>query len=296
MDNVEPNDTKPKNRRGISILSIVSVIFLVPATLIFILDFATGENVPLWIVIILGVISAAIGIVDIEIGHCKADRQLRFLSVLSIVLATISISVAIVFTAASCYINQIGSLFTTSISQESNTDNADAEKDSETEQEEKQENKAETEKGSETEQEKKQEKKKTTKKKKKDTSPKTITAKVGGGITYGNAKVSFTNCYEYTDYDEWTAPKAGYKVVVFEFEVENGNSSNFNFGSYGFEGYADNVKVEPYYYMDSDIELNLAPGRTGTGTVAFEVPEDAQSIQADYDFGGNNIAVFVYGE
>ena len=90
--------------------------------------------------------------------------------------------------------------------------------------------------------------------------------------------------------------KAGYKVVVFEFEVENGNSSNFNFGSYGFEGYADNVKVEPYYYMDSDIELNLAPGRTGTGTVAFEVPEDAQSIQADYDFGGNNIAVFVYGE
>ena len=278
MDSVELNDTKPKNRRGISILSIVSVIFLVPAVLIFILDFAAGENVPLWIVIILAVISAAIGIVDIEIGHCKADRQLRFLSVLSIVLATISISVAITFTAASCYINQIGSLFTTSISQESNADNTDTEKDSETEQKEK------------------QEKKKTTSTTKKDTSPKTITAKVGGGITYGKAKVSFTNCYEYTDYDEWTAPKAGYKVVVFEFEVENGNSSNFNFGSYGFEGYADNVKVEPYYYMDSDIELNLAPGRTGTGTVAFEVPEDAQSIQTDYDFGGNNIAVFVYGE
>ena len=275
MDNVELNDTKPKNRRGISILSIVSIIFLVPAALIFILDFAAGENVPLWIVIILGVISAAIGIVDVEIGHCKADRQLRFLSVLSIVLATISISVAIVFTAASCYINRIGSLFTTSISQESNAD---------------------TEKDSETEQKEKQEKKKTTSTAKKDTSPKTITAKGGGGITYGKAKVSFTNCYEYTDYDEWTAPKAGYKVVVFEFEVENGNSSNFNFGSYGFEGYADNVKVEPYYYMDSDIELNLAPGRTGTGTVAFEVPEDAQSIQADYDFGGNNIAVFVYGE
>lgn len=275
MDSVELNDTKPKNRRGISILSIVSVIFLVPAVLIFILDFATGENVPLWIVIILGVISAAIGIVDVEIGHCKADRQLRFLSVLSIVLATISISVAITFTAASCYINQIGSLFTTSMSQESNAD---------------------TEKDSETEQKEKQEEKKTTSTAKKDASPKTITAKVGGGITYGKAKVSFTNCYEYTDYDEWTAPKAGYKVVVFEFEVENGNSSNFNFDSYGFEGYADNVKVEPYYYMDSDIELNLAPGRTGTGTVAFEVPEDAQSIQADYDFGGNNIAVFVYGE
>ena len=277
MDNVEPNDTKPKNRRGISILSIVSVIFLVPAVLIFILDFVTGESVPLWIIIILAVISAAVGIVDIEIGHCKADRQLRFLSALSIVLATISISVAITFTVASCYINQIGSLFTTSISEESNAD---------------------TEKGSETEtkQEEKQDEKKTTSTAKKDTSPKTITAKVGGGITYGKAKVSFTNCYEYTDYDGWTAPKVGNKVVVFEFEVENGNSSNFNFGSYGFEGYADNVKVEPYYYMDSDIELNLAPGRTGTGTVAFEVPEDAQSIQADYDFGGNNIAVFVYGE
>lgn len=280
MDNVELSNKKPKSKRGVSILSIVSIIFLVPAVLIFILDFAAGENIPLWIVIILAVISAAIGIVDVEIGHCKADRRLHFLSVLSIVLATISISVAITFTAASYYINQIGSLFTTSISQESNTDNADAEKDSETE----------------TEQKEKQEKKKTTSTAKKDTSPKTITAKVGGGITYGKAKVSFTNCYEYTDYDEWTAPKAGYKVVVFEFEVENGNSSNFDFGSYGFEGYADNVKVDPYYYMDSVIELNLAPGRTGTGTVAFEVPEDAQSIQADYDFGGNNIAVFVYGE
>ena len=134
MDNVELNDTKPKNRKGISILSIVSVIFLVPAALIFILDFATGENVPLWIIIILAVISAAIGIADIEIGHCKADRQLRFLSVLSIVLATISISVAITFTVASCYINQIGSLFTTSISEESNVD---TEKDSETETEQK---------------------------------------------------------------------------------------------------------------------------------------------------------------
>lgn len=275
MDNVELSDTKPKNKRGISILSIVSIIFLVPAVLIFILDFAAGENVPLWIVIILAVVSVAIGIVDVEIGHCKADRQLRFLSVLSIVLATISISVAITFTAASYYIDQIGNLFTTSISEESNVD---------------------TEKDSETEQKEKQEKKKTTSTAKKDTSPKTITAKVGGGITYGKAKVSFTNCYEYTDYDEWTAPKAGYKVVVFEFEVENGNSSNFDFGSYGFEGYADNVKVDPYYYMDSIIELNLAPGRTGTGTIAFEVPEDAQSIQADYDFGGNNIAVFVYGE
>lgn len=278
MDNVELSNKKPKNKRGVSILSIVSIIFLVPAVLIFILDFAAGENIPLWIVIILAVISAAIGIVDIEIGHCKTDRQLRFLSVLSIVLATVSISVGITFTAASYYINQVGSLFTTSMSQESNADNTDTEKDSETEQKEK------------------QEKKKTTSTAKKDTSPKTITAKVGGGITYGKAKVSFTNCYEYTDYDEWSAPKAGYKVVVFEFEVENGNSSNFDFASYGFEGYADNVKVDPYYYMDSDIELNLAPGRTGTGTVAFEVPEDAQSIQADYDFGGNNIAVFVYGE
>ena len=127
MNNVELNDTKLKNKRGISILSIVSVIFLVPAALIFILDFATGENVPLWIVIILAVVSAAIGIVDVEIGHCKADLQLHFLSVLSIVLATISISVAITFTAASCYINQIGSLFTTSMSQESNTNNADSE-------------------------------------------------------------------------------------------------------------------------------------------------------------------------
>lgn len=278
MDNVELSNKKPKSKRGVSILSIVSIIFLIPAVLIFILDFVAGENIPLWIVIILAGISVAIGIVDIEIGHCKADRQLRFLSVLSIVLATVSISVVIVFTAASYYINQVGSLFTTSISQESNADNTDTEKDSETEKEEK------------------QEKKKTTSKAKKDTSPKTITAKVGGGVTYGKAKISFTNCYEYTDYDEWTAPKAGYKVVVFEFEVENGNSSNFDFGSYGFEGYADNVKVDPYYYMDSVIELNLAPGRTGTGTIAFEVPEDAQSIQADYDFGGNNIAVFVYGE
>lgn len=277
MDNVELSNKKPKSKRGVSILSIVSIIFLVPAVLIFILDFATGENMPLWIVIILAVISVAIGIVDIEIGHCKTDRQLRFLSVLSIVLATVSISVAITFTAASYYINQVGSLFTTSISQESNADNTDTEKDGETEQKEK------------------QEKKKTTSTAKKDTSPKTITAKVGGGITYGKAKVSFTNCYEYTDYDEWSAPKAGYKVVVFEFEVENGNSSNFDFASYGFEGYADNVKVDPYY-MDSDIALDLASGRTGTGTVAFEVPEDAQSIQADYDFGGNNIAVFVYGE
>lgn len=121
-----------------------------------------------------------------------------------------------------------------------------------------------------------------------------IEARKGEGITYGDAIVNLTDCYEGTDY-QWAEPKDGYKVVTFEFQVINNGDDTFYFSYMNATGYADNVAVDQFY-TDSDISLELAPGRTGTGTICFEVPEDAQSIEMDYTFNSftEDTGVFIF--
>ena len=79
--------------------------------------------------------------------------------------------------------------------------------------------------------------------------------------------------------------------------MKNDGTDNFYFSASNAEGYADNKKVEQYY-MDSDIQLDLSKGRTGTGTIAFEVPKDSKDIQMDYTFNSYNgdTGIFIYSE
>lgn len=51
-----------------------------------------------------------------------------------------------------------------------------------------------------------------------------------------------------------------------------------------WEGYADNTKIDQTWIGDeSGLDATLSPGRNTQGSIYFEVPVDAESIEIEYE-------------
>lgn len=99
---------------------------------------------------------------------------------------------------------------------------------------------------------------------------------IGDGLS-----VTYTEFGEYTGYDDWNTPSDGMKVVYASFYVENTGKSDVTVSYFDFHGYCDNKEISQYYGVDGsglDFSLDLSAGRNGTGTVAFEVPQDVTDL------------------
>jgi len=118
----------------------------------------------------------------------------------------------------------------------------------------------------------------------------------GQEITLDNMKVKYISCNaDYKDYDEYSAPKSGNKVVRAEFEFEN--TSNRDISLSNFDCYADNKKCEEFYGADDYASPTLetvSAGRTLTSIVYFEVPENAKTVELEMDdeLWGNTKTIF----
>ena len=112
-------------------------------------------------------------------------------------------------------------------------------------------------------------------------------------------KVIYTDCYEFTDYNQYNAPADGCKIICAEFEFENIGNSDSTVMYTDFHGYADGYEVDQSYAPDGtglEFIVKMSAGRKGTGKVAFEVSEDAQEIEIEFSpnmWTSENI-VFVY--
>ncbi len=118
---------------------------------------------------------------------------------------------------------------------------------------------------------------------------------VGEVLETNKVKITYVSTGEYTDYG-YSEPKNGYKVVFVELKAENTGSDDILVSNVQFECYADNEAMDKYWgdYND-ELSAELSAGRTTTGRVYFEVPEDAESIEFEYgpSFWGNKKATFV---
>ena len=108
------------------------------------------------------------------------------------------------------------------------------------------------------------------------------------GQTWQNKylSVSYLEAGEYTDYEEYAAPDEGYKIIYAKFEFENIGSSDQVVSFTDWNCYADGYSCESYYMMDdssSSYVETLSAGRKCKGIIAFSVPEDAKSIEFEYD-------------
>lgn len=121
------------------------------------------------------------------------------------------------------------------------------------------------------------------------------------GDTWENKtlRMTYTSCYEFTDYDQFNAPADGNKIICAEFEFENIGNSDTTVMYTEFHGYADGYEVSQSYAPDGtglDFSVKMSAGRKGTGKVAFEVPENAEEIEIEFspNFWTSENIIFIY--
>lgn len=112
-------------------------------------------------------------------------------------------------------------------------------------------------------------------------------------------RMTYTSCYEFTDYNQYNAPADGNKIICAEFEFENIGNSDTTVMYTDFHGYADGYEVDQSYAPEGtglDFSVKMSSGRKGTGKVAFEVPENAQEIEIEFspNFWTSENIIFVY--
>lgn len=118
------------------------------------------------------------------------------------------------------------------------------------------------------------------------------------GKTSFKVNESFQNKYEkitmtevntnFTDYDEYTGPKEGNKIIMLKFEVENINSDNDELyvSSLNFNASADGVVADSYIWASSkynDLSATVGKGKKAVGYVLYEVPQNAKKIVVEYN-------------
>lgn len=108
---------------------------------------------------------------------------------------------------------------------------------------------------------------------------------VGDVVETDDLKITFLSAEPYQEDNEFMQPKDGYEYWKFEFNFENISDSDQTVSSIAdWECYADNAKVDQSWIGDDNgLDGTLSSGRTTQGSIYFEVPADAQSIELEYD-------------
>lgn len=118
---------------------------------------------------------------------------------------------------------------------------------------------------------------------------------VGDVCMDGDVKITYIKSGEYREDNQFLKPKDGYKYVFIELYAENTGNSDATLSSFSFEGYADGYSVDQYY-SGTDFSGTLSAGRTMTGSIVYEVPNDATEIEMEYSlsFWTSDNIKFVY--
>lgn len=105
--------------------------------------------------------------------------------------------------------------------------------------------------------------------------------RVGETYTNDGLSVTFVSSGNYTSDNQFIQPGEGKKYIRLSFHVENKSDSDKSVTSVNFDGYADGYKCQSCMLTES-LSLSLSKGRSGDGSVYFEVPVDAKVIEIEF--------------
>lgn len=90
--------------------------------------------------------------------------------------------------------------------------------------------------------------------------------------------------FDFTDYDDYAYIPSGYKILKAEFTFENVGKTSTSISYRDFDCYADGFSCDTFYYVDGyNFTEYLMPEKTYTASVYFEIPEETNSIEIEYD-------------
>lgn len=122
-----------------------------------------------------------------------------------------------------------------------------------------------------------------------------VKVKVGETLTTNTLKITYKSSADDKGAQYFPAA-SGNKIIKLTFEIENISSTDQIVSVYDFKCYSDDVASSAYYYGDGGLSTaTLSSGRKATGNVYFEVPQNANSIDVEYEtnYWSGNKAIFV---
>lgn len=122
-----------------------------------------------------------------------------------------------------------------------------------------------------------------------------VKVKVGETLTTNTLKITYKSSADDKGAEYFPAA-SGNKIIKLTFEIENISSTDQIVSVYDFKCYSDDVASSAYYYGDDGLSTTtLSASRKATGSVYFEVPQNANSIDVEYEtnYWSGNKAIFV---
>ena len=90
---------------------------------------------------------------------------------------------------------------------------------------------------------------------------------------------------DWKEYDEYFEPTEGTKIVRVEVTAENIGDEETDISSLYFSCYADDVKMNEYFWGESSDKTSLSsvsPGKTTYGYLYYEVPINSEKYVLEY--------------
>lgn len=124
---------------------------------------------------------------------------------------------------------------------------------------------------------------------------KSTVVRVGEKLTTGGLEITFVSVSDYESENMFLKPKAGKKYIRLFLEYKNVGESDHYVSEFDFKCYADDVACQTPLVSDEALSGEISAGRTTKGYVYFEVPENAEHIEVEYDLGWltNEKAIFL---
>lgn len=115
-----------------------------------------------------------------------------------------------------------------------------------------------------------------------ETTTEKTTFSVGDTVNDNNLAITYVSAEEWKGYDQYFGPEDGNKIIRLKFDFANNGDVDAFISS--FYCYADNQAAKDYYGGDESLSTyTLSAGRTTSGYIYFEVPENAEEIEVEYE-------------
>ncbi len=109
----------------------------------------------------------------------------------------------------------------------------------------------------------------------------------GDTLEAGDLNITYQECDpNWTGYNQYLGPQEGNKIIRAYFILENTGKGDKTCGSAEFSCYADGSACQAFYFSgDNDLPAleTISSGRNVKGYIYFEVPEDAEFIELEYE-------------
>ncbi len=107
---------------------------------------------------------------------------------------------------------------------------------------------------------------------------------VGDILKDGDLEIVYMSSGEYVSDNEFLQPADGNKYIFIQLAFRNtSETQDATVSVYSFECYADGYNASAYYGGEDALSATLSAGRSTSGYLYFEVPEDAAEIEIEYE-------------